>query len=394
MGILQRYVFKELLRVFALSLVALTAIFVLVGVVNEANHQGLSPLQTLAIVPFVIPTWLPFSIPATLLLSVTIVYGRMAAENEITATKAAGVNVLHLILPALVLGVGLSVLTLVLHDRVIPRANLRMKKELVKNVEDMVYATLRRERMLKNSGMPYEIYVKRVDGKKLIDAVFKRKGSDGDYDQIVYAEETQLEFDVKRKQVIVHMSEAVVVDKGGATVETRKKKTFPFALENVAAIKPSIREMTHEEIEQRKRDLVASVEKNCGVWAFQSLGMVSKGELDQIQWKDLDRLSNQSKGIQHDVWRLELEPHLRRAISFGCLAFVLLGCPVAIWFQRGDYLSAFFSCFVPIMVLYYPLVMFGVNLSKEGIAHPIVLWSGNALLAVLAILAFRPVLKH
>jgi lipopolysaccharide export system permease protein len=394
MTILQRYVFKELVRVFLLALVAFTAIFVLVGVVQEANHQGLSPLQTLAVVPYIIPTWLPFSIPTTLLLAVAVVYGRMAADNEIMATKAAGVSVLHVIAPALVLGVALSFFTLFLHDRVIPVSNLRMRTELVSNVEDMVYAKLRMDRVLKGPGMPYEIYVERVDDKKLINAVFKRKGSEGGYDQVVFARETELKFDSERRQVNVHMRDVQVTDGKGMQMETPSEKDFPVTLPTDVVIKPGIREMTLREIEQRKRDILESHEKRCAVWAFGALSSMATGRFDDVQWATMDRLAAEARGSERDILRLNAEPHLRRAVSFGCFAFVLLGCPVAIWFQRGDWLSAFFSCFMPIMVLYYPLVMFGMNLSKEGIAHPIVLWSGNALLAVLACLVFRPVLRH
>jgi lipopolysaccharide export system permease protein len=89
-----------------------------------------------------------------------------------------------------------------------------------------------------------------------------------------------------------------------------------------------------------------------------------------------------------------VEPHMRRSISFGCLAFVLLGCPVAILFQRGDYLSAFISCFLPIILLYYPLLMFVFNMSKEGYWPPIAMWGSNVMLVALSLVAFRPVLRH
>jgi lipopolysaccharide export system permease protein len=73
---------------------------------------------------------------------------------------------------------------------------------------------------------------------------------------------------------------------------------------------------------------------------------------------------------------------------------VLLGCPVAILFQRGDYLSAFISCFLPIICIYYPLLMFVFNMSKEGYWPPIVMWGGNIFLVALSIVVFRPVLRH
>ena len=47
--------------------------------------------------------------------------------------------------------------------------------------------------------------------------------------------------------------------------------------------------------------------------------------------------------------------------------------------------------------MYYPLMLFGVNLGKEGIvsAGPYYsLWIGNVILAVLAGLVLPPVIKH
>src|SRR3990172_6858897 len=118
MGILRRSILGELVRVFLLALVAFTAMFVVVGLVQEATQQGLNPLQVLCLVPFVVPASLPYTIPATLLLAVTVVYGRLAADNEIVAAKAAGINVMYLIMPALFLGLLLTCLTMFLHNSV------------------------------------------------------------------------------------------------------------------------------------------------------------------------------------------------------------------------------------------------------------------------------------
>ena len=55
----------------------------------------------------------------------------------------------------------------------------------------------------------------------------------------------------------------------------------------------------------------------------------------------------------------ETEKQIRVAQSFGSLFFVLLGAPVGILFAKRDFLSAFISCFVPIILLYYPLMLLG-----------------------------------
>ena len=57
-------------------------------------------------------------------------------------------------------------------------------------------------------------------------------------------------------------------------------------------------------------------------------------------------------------------------MAFGSLLFVLLGAPIGIRFARRDFLSAFMTCFLPIIAIYYPLMLGGVNMSKEGQLAP------------------------
>ena len=58
-GTFQRMVFWELLRVFLLSLTGLTAMFVIAGVVQQANQFGLSLSQVLTVIPLTVPTRSP-----------------------------------------------------------------------------------------------------------------------------------------------------------------------------------------------------------------------------------------------------------------------------------------------------------------------------------------------
>ena len=82
-------------------------------------------------------------------------------------------------------------------------------------------------------------------------------------------------------------------------------------------------------------------------------------------------------------------------MGIGSLLFVFLGAPVGILFAKRDFLSAFMTCFLPIIGLYYPLMLFGTNLSKEGLLAPHwSLWIGNAILAILAGLVLPSVVKH
>src|SRR5712671_6762225 len=119
-SILHRTIFLELVRVFALSLFGITGIMVMAGVVAEASQQGLSPSQILAVIPLLIPSTLPYTIPATTLFATCVVYGRLAHDNEILAIKAAGINILKVVWPGVLLGLVMSGVTMGMYYRVIP----------------------------------------------------------------------------------------------------------------------------------------------------------------------------------------------------------------------------------------------------------------------------------
>ena len=111
--------------------------------------------------------------------------------------------------------------------------------------------------------------------------------------------------------------------------------------------------------------------------------------------KHVENLHERLKSIQQQVLALDVELQMRPALCLGCLCFVLVGCPVGIWMSRSDYLSAFITCFLPIVVLYYPLLLCGTNMAKAGKVHPLVaLWSANALMGLIAVALFRKLLKN
>src|ERR1700687_1493858 len=113
----------ELLKVFLLSVTALTGLLLLAGIFQEASKNGLSPTQILAIIPLLIPSTLPYTLPATTLFATCVVYGRLSHDNEILAIKAAGVNIMRVVSPGLLLGLAMSGTTAGLYYDLIPRTH-------------------------------------------------------------------------------------------------------------------------------------------------------------------------------------------------------------------------------------------------------------------------------
>ena len=93
--------------------------------------------------------------------------------------------------------------------------------------------------------------------------------------------------------------------------------------------------------------------------------------------------------------QIDAEFQMRPALSCGCLCFVLIGCPVGIWFSRSDYLSAFITCFLPIVFVYYPLMLCGTGMAKEGRFNMVPLvWGADAVVGAMGLLLFWRLLRH
>ncbi len=103
-GILKRYVMGEVLRSFLLCVLTMTIIFVLFMVMAEATKMGLSPHDIATLIPFIIPSTLPYTVPVSMLFAVTVVYGRLASDNEVIAVKSAGISAMTILWPALIMG--------------------------------------------------------------------------------------------------------------------------------------------------------------------------------------------------------------------------------------------------------------------------------------------------
>src|SRR5437764_7045495 len=204
-------IFFELLRVFSLALLALTGMFLMGGLVQEASQRGLTPTQIIAAIPLLIPSTLPYTVPATTLFAACTVYGRLAADNEITAIKSAGVHLMTLLWPGVALGVLTSVATMALSYDYIPRTHLMMRAQVVRDLDEYLYAMLKRESCIRSPKVNYAIFVREVRGRKLTDAIFKKKRDDGSYSLVAHAKEAELlHTDAAEEKMVVWMKSCSV----------------------------------------------------------------------------------------------------------------------------------------------------------------------------------------
>jgi lipopolysaccharide export system permease protein len=382
-SILNRMIFWELVKVFLLSLVGLTGLFLMAGLIQQAAQLGLGLMQVLKAIPLFVPSTLPYTIPATTLFASCVVYGRLSHDNEVVAIKGAGVHLFQVLKPALLLGVLTTALTAGLYHSVIPVTQQMLQQQILEDPEEVLYNQLRRERCVRNANFPYVIYVRDVQGRRLVDVVLKRRvklseqkapSAQGQtylgYDLVARAREARLRVDMDSRQLFLDPDRFVFYDKNSQGVT---HSTSPIAVElpehlSGKDIKARPLTLTWDEIGPRLEELRGRLKDIEERWAKSR--QLAADERDPIQLRLFAAQDQNFRAQAEDTGRqirnTAAEYWMRPSLAVGCLVFALIGCPVGIWANRADYLSTFVICFLPTVFVYYPLLLFGSNTGKEG----------------------------
>ncbi len=377
---LNRMIFWELVRVFLLSLSTLTGLVLLVVAVQQAAQLGLSLTQLVRAMPLLVPSILPIAIPATTLFAACVVYGRLAHDNEVIALKAAGIHLFGIVKPAVLLGVLTTCTTAALAHTTIPQTQQMFYAQILSDPEEVLYNSLRRDRCLRHPTMPYVLYVHDVQGKRLVDVVIKRRLKVKDprtgiestvgYDFVARMHEARLCVDMANGTMSIE-PDRFVIDGKTASVSSATSGAFTMDLPDSVSGKEAklkINSLTWDQLPERIAATIAErdalvVQRNARQTEFDrtsDLNVIAFAETELRGYKyQIDAKSRHARNLQAEV-------HARPALAVSCLVFALIGCPVGIWANRADYLSTFVVCFMPTLLVYYPLLLAGTDMGKTG----------------------------
>ena len=207
MKILTRYVCMEMIKVFLVTLCSMTALMLVVGVVQEAVRENLTPLTILQLIPFVIPNALCFAIPGTALFATCMVLGRMSSSNEVVAIKAMGISPMVVVWPIIVMAFGMSLATVFLNDLAVSWGRKGVYRVVLNSVEKTIYAVLNSQGSYQNGRV--SIHVDKVDGDRLVNPVVQIYKDDFSGDIQFSAESARLSVAPEKNVLIFSVKNAL-----------------------------------------------------------------------------------------------------------------------------------------------------------------------------------------
>lgn len=374
------YVIFEIFKIFLVALTVFTGLIILLGVVQKLITERISLYAILSLIPYILPISMQFTLPTSLLFAVCSVYGRISADNEVMAVKAAGVPPMRIMAPTLIIGFLFSPFAVWMMDLAAYWGEPGIQRVVIGQIEEVAYATLRTSNCYSSSN-GFSIVVGGVEGHTLIDPeITLQVGPEGP--STISAKAGELKFIAEEDVLRVELDDAIV--NIGTQLEGRfAHLDHDISLDKAArkgrsTDRPANLAMSKLASETKKqRDLIAKEEE---VIAARMLMGMSVGRYDWLNAPAIQAARGRVYAATERLNRLQVEPWRRWACGFSCFCFVWFGIPLSIWYRNADYWYTFGVAFLPLLLIYYPLFMLGLEQSKDGDWPPYSVWLGNLVL--------------
>ncbi len=130
MKLLSRYLLREHVPPFVFALAALTGLMLLNQVAQKFGQlvgKGLPWSIIFEFFALSVPFIVAMTLPMAILVAVLYAFVRLGADNEITALRASGVNLVALVRPVVFASLGLALICFLFIDHLLPRTNHKLE---------------------------------------------------------------------------------------------------------------------------------------------------------------------------------------------------------------------------------------------------------------------------
>ena len=210
--ILDRYIFRELLSPFLISLGALCFVMLtkeLLRLVELLVSKGVAFLSVLKVFAHLLPSFLVLTLPIAGIIASITAFGRLSFDKELVAMRAAGLSLVRLSHPVFVFALLVFGLTLTLSQWGQPWSNVNLKKVALNLLRDELVLEL--ERGVFNETVPkMVIYVPDAQSGQNLTGIFVSDDRNPDDPRVIVAQQYFVMTDPKSNQIALRLVDGVI----------------------------------------------------------------------------------------------------------------------------------------------------------------------------------------
>lgn len=348
-----QYIFFEMLPAFILGLLVFISIILMFQVLRLTEFaliHGVDLLTIGELLGYITISMLPILFPMSLLFAVLLTYGRLSADSEIVALKSSGLSMKALIVPALLLGTIVAILSGRTTFDLAPWGN-RQFEVLYTRFANTKAAAAIKPGTFSEGFFDMVVYARDVDSDKgILKGVFIYDEKQSDSPLTIIAKSGQIipDPEMPGHRVLLRLNEGDIHRKG---VNHTKIKFDTYDLQLVDPIRDARREKSPP----------------------------------SLTLKDLqDRLSD-PKTKPEDRRTYQTEWHKRWAIAVLCPVFALLGVGLGTTTNRRQQKAGGMILCIVLIVIYWILYISLEGMARSGSLPPqIAIWIPNAVYGAFA----------
>ncbi|TLD70661.1 YjgP/YjgQ family permease [Phragmitibacter flavus] len=360
--IFDRYIWRQVASSTLTGVLVLTGVMVLGNVFKEMERLlgdtvGLPILLVLQFISYVVPYSLVFTIPWALLTAILLVFGRMSADNEMTALRMTGMSMPRICLPVFILATLMSGLCYFVNLELAPLTKNKIKR-LFYDVALDDPAMLFQPGKVLDRFPGYRIYVAKREGNNLEGVeIYQTDGSRSE--SYIRAKNAELE-------ITPGVTDFILLLRDGQ-VETWDGGEDGSSTDVLNDLQPvSFREMPItfplSRLQKKSEKVSNSMKTTEALWQEVKSGVST-----------VDQLPMNEKLVSSS--RTELS--MRYSFSLAAVVFVLVGIPLGITAQRRE-TSIGFALSLIVAVSYIFVIIFASTQAEKPSSYPhLLMWLPN-----------------
>ena len=412
---LSRYLLRQHLDAFVLGfglIVFVLEIDVMLQLLDQLLSKGIGAGVALELFLRNLAWITALAVPMAVLISVLMVFGRLAADNEILAWKAAGVSFGHLLAPVLAAAVVLTLAMVWFNDRVLPDSNHRTR-ELTTSLQRRKAALVLKEKegvFIRDLG-PYSLLIGRVDegDNRLHDITLYDAGKSGP-PTTLRADSGSLEIFAEGGYVRLTLEDGEVHSadpddparlsrsrfrRQVVHIRDRDRELSAFRSAYRSDREMGVAAMLDAVGQARRENLRARAAIDSTALAFlarareDSTGEAGLREQARRAAASIGKHWRQHASRQRRSDAYLVEVHKKFSIPFACVVFVLVGAPLgALVRARGATISIAMSLLF--FFAYWIFLIGGERLADRGFVSPgAAMWAPNVFFGTLGLFLVR-----
>jgi lipopolysaccharide export system permease protein len=342
--IINKYIYKELIAPFLFGVAAFTGIFVGTDLIFEMTEYytewGVEALTLLRLFFLSLPEIIVLSFPMASLLGTIMAYNRLSGDSEITAMRAGGISIISLVLPALIMGLVTSGVTIAITEFIVPGANYQ--------AEQIIYQFKHGEQ---RPDTQYDLFLNPLDSRT----------SRPDY--MLYAKQFNAESGRMEGVVIQSFENGRPARVLEAESAEWLSDGWHFYNGTVYFLDRENRSPALEFSSYRSRENIHSPSR---------AGKLGK-DIDEMNIRELQDHIGLLEEQGRAAYEEQVELHHRFSIPLASFIFALLAAPLGIKPQRSAGSATGFGISIIIIFIYYILMTVGDALGSQGSIAP---WFG------------------